>query len=42
MGFTGGTFDLKEDGQMTLDGYTHVNDSISPYLKACCNRERER
>jgi len=34
MGFTGGTFDLKEDGQMMLDGYTHVNDSISPYLKA--------
>lgn len=34
LGFTGATFDLKDDGQMMLDGYTNVNDSISPYLKA--------
>jgi hypothetical protein len=34
LGFTGAAFDLKDDGQMKLEGYTNVNDSISPYLKA--------
>ncbi|MES2730192.1 MAG: DUF3352 domain-containing protein [Bacteroidota bacterium] len=34
LGYSGMNFDLDDDGKMTLEGYTNINDSISPYLKA--------
>ncbi len=34
LGYTGANFGLDDDGKMTLEGFTNVNDSVSPYLQA--------